>query len=368
MPFINDMLDGRRLQQAGQQGEASNTPVSTAPSRLGASRFVFDPAQVMQQLRRRILGQEPVLNAMESMLKVLKTDLADPQRPLFVALLVGPTGVGKTELVRVLAEALHGQADALCRIDMNTLAQDHYSAAITGAPPGYVGSKEGTSLIDSEKVQGSYSRPGVVLFDEIEKAGPQVLRALLNVLDSGHLRLSSGTRSIDFRNSLIFMTSNIGAREWLRDDVDGVVTSASIWRRLLGRIGRSPARMQRRVMRHVEQFFDPEFVNRIDQIHLFQRLHQQRLPGLIAIELDRLNRRLAVRHLRLCLGEDAQQFLLSRYDAHYGARSMRRAFRHWVETALADYLLAPGELPAKGSVIHACVDGDKLVVSAIQQA
>src|SRR5690606_32324507 len=125
------------------------------------------------------------------------------------SLLLGPTGVGKTEVVRLIAEAIHGQPDAFCRIDMNTLAQEHYAAALTGAPPGYVGSKEGTTLFDAEAIAGTFSRPGIVLFDELEKASTEVLRSLLNVLDSGRLTLSGGGRTLDFRNCLIFMTSNV---------------------------------------------------------------------------------------------------------------------------------------------------------------
>jgi ATP-dependent Clp protease ATP-binding subunit ClpA len=127
---------------------------------------------------------------------------------------MGPTGVGKTETVRILAEAILGSADQLCRIDMNTLSQAHYSSAITGAPPGYVGSKENHSLLQAEKIEGSYSRPGIVLFDEIEKASQEVLRSLLNIMDSGVLHLPSGTKEISFRNTMVFMTSNVGAKEF----------------------------------------------------------------------------------------------------------------------------------------------------------
>lgn len=212
MPFINDKLESQRLESQrtedhclenhnyesqsceNRRDNAANLPeksLTPAKKRLINSRFLFDPDSVIKKLRRRIVGQDHVLTDIFSTLKVLKADIADSQRPLYVGLFVGATGVGKTELVRVLAEAIHGQADAFCRIDMNTLAQDHYAAAITGAPPGYVGSKEGNSLIDVEKVQGSYSRPGIVLLDEIEKAGTEVIRALLNVIETGQLRLTS---------------------------------------------------------------------------------------------------------------------------------------------------------------------------------
>ena len=176
-------------------------------------RFTFEPAQVMALLRSRIVGQDAALAQMEGLLKVVKADIGERERPLSVNLFMGPTGVGKTEIVRLLAQALHGRADGFCRIDMHTLAQEHYAAALTGAPPGYVGSKEGISLFNSELIQGSYSRPGIVLFDELEKASQEVVRSLLGILENGQLTLAGGARTLDFRNSLIFMTSNIGAQQ-----------------------------------------------------------------------------------------------------------------------------------------------------------
>ena len=137
---------------------------------LGQPRFHFELQKVMQYLHDRIIGQEAALNEIEKMLHVVKADFSAPDRPLSVTLMLGPTGVGKTETVRLIAEAIYGRPDAFCRIDMNTLAQEHYAAAITGAPPGYVGSKEGHSLFDETAIAGSHTRPGIVLFDELEKA------------------------------------------------------------------------------------------------------------------------------------------------------------------------------------------------------
>ncbi|MGE8542323.1 MAG: AAA family ATPase, partial [Acinetobacter sp.] len=148
---------------------------------IGKPRFHFEPAAVMQALKQRIIGQDAALNEIEKMLHVVKADFSSPERPLSVTLMLGPTGVGKTETVRLIAEAIYGRADAFCRIDMNTLAQEHYAAAITGAPPGYVGSKEGHSLFDETAIAGSHTRPGIVLFDELEKASIEVLRGLMNV-------------------------------------------------------------------------------------------------------------------------------------------------------------------------------------------
>lgn len=175
-------------------------------------RFHFEPQTVMQLLRERIIGQDAALNEIEKMLHVVKADFSSPERPLSVTLMLGPTGVGKTETVRLIAEAIYGRSDAFCRIDMNTLAQEHYATALTGAPPGYVGSKEGHSLFDETAIAGSHTRPGIMLFDELEKASTEVIRGLMNVLDTGRLTLTAGTKTIDFRNCMIFMTSNVGAQ------------------------------------------------------------------------------------------------------------------------------------------------------------
>ena len=189
------------------------TSRSRCIDRFRASRFRFDPDQAIELLKTRIIGQADMHDSIADMLHVVKADFGSGDRPLAVFLFVGSTGVGKTETVRVLAEAILGSADQMCRIDMNTLAQEHYTAALTGAPPGYVGSKENHTLFDFEKIEGSYSKPGIVLFDEIEKSSKEVARALLNVLDSGRLELSAGTKRLNFNNCLIFMTSNEGARE-----------------------------------------------------------------------------------------------------------------------------------------------------------
>lgn len=257
----------------------------------------------MARLRDNIVGQGEALVAMESM------------------------------LVRLIAEAIHGNRDGLCRIDMNTLAQEHYAAALTGAPPGYVGSKEGHSLFDPDKVQGSFSKPGIVLFDEIEKASKEVIRTLLNVLDTGRLVFTSGTREIDFRNTLIFMTSNAGAldaeahRHRYRQG----------WRQWLGLTPGNEEVIRDTALR---RYFDPEFLNRIDQILTFNTLTDNWLDALLDIELAGLNRRLARQHAELTLSSGLREELCCGYDARYGAREMLRAFRQRLEPAVARALLA----------------------------
>ncbi|PXX89080.1 AAA family ATPase [Marinobacter vulgaris] len=324
MPFINERLEANR--ETIEQNRAASGPVR-------ASRFRFEPDVVMSRLREKIVGQDDALAAMESMLVRVKADIGEENRPLAVHMFLGPTGVGKTETVRLIAEAIHGSRDGLCRIDMNTLAQEHYAAALTGAPPGYVGSKEGHSLFDLEKVQGSFSKPGIVLFDEIEKASKEVVRTLLNVLDTGRLVFPSGNREIDFRNTLIFMTSNAGALE----------AEASHqkyqrgWRRWLGlTTGDGEAIRDIALRRH----FDPEFLNRIDQILTFNNLTENWLGALLDIELAGLNKRLARKHAELTLSPLLRTELCQGYDSRYGAREILRAFRQRLEPAVAKALLA----------------------------
>jgi ATP-dependent Clp protease ATP-binding subunit ClpA len=322
MPFANDLIEHNR-ERLAQQGAGGTLQ----------SRFIFQPTTVMALLRARIVGQEAVLEQVEAMLKVLKVDIGERERPLTVNLFMGPTGVGKSEIVRLLAEAIHGRADAFCRIDMHTLAQEHYAAALTGAPPGYVGSKEGTTLFDAEAIQGSFSRPGIVLFDELEKASKEVLRSLLGILEHGQLRLAAGTHTLDFRNSLIFMTSNIGAREVS----DYRARFQQGWRRWLGLRPHDEARiLQRALHRH----FEPEFLNRIDRILEFRHIEDEWLQALLEIELSKLNQRLAKQGRALRLDESAQALLCREYDVRFGARAIGRRVRTELEPAVADCLLA----------------------------
>jgi len=353
MPFVNDMLADTQ-----QSSDVSKTAVSGQAGGNRSSRFSFEPVEVMALLRSRIVGQDRALKAVESALKIVKADISDPRRPLYIALLLGPTGVGKTELVRALSEAIHGSSDRLCRIDMNTLSQEHYAAALTGAPPGYVGSKEGTTLLDAERIAGSFGTPGIVLFDEIEKASPEVCRALLNVFDNGRLVLTSGVRTIDFRNTLIFMTGNLGAREIQRYQA----SHQRGWRRLAPISGAARRRgLHRIVDRALEQAFDPEFVNRIDNVTRFDWIERDMLDALITIELSRLNERLARIGLRAELDKSSRDLLKNTgFDRRYGARAMGRAFRQHVELALAEALTGNADLtkrdPAEVAPIRGTLD------------
>ncbi|MDP2547570.1 AAA family ATPase [Oceanobacter sp. 4_MG-2023] len=346
MVFIND-----RLQSQQRQSHTSDATASERPALY--SRFAFEPAQLQQQLERHLVGQQQIIHSLCRQLDVLKAGLSDDRRPLLTALFLGDTGVGKTEMVRRIAEALHGDANHFCRIDMNTLSQSHYSAAITGAPPGYVGSKDNLTLLNEELIKGSNSRPGIVLFDEIEKASPDVVRSLMNILDNGELTLASGQKALNFRNTLVFMTSNLGSRAWQRHPLRPWLPPA--WQ------ARLKHRLQQRAL---DNHFDAEFLNRIHCIERFASLGSEQLPQVVTTLLNELNQRLKRHQLTLLL-DDACLFWLSRgdFDQHYGARAIQRLFQRQVVVPLASYLLT---LPscAHPRQLRALLRNDALTFSA----
>jgi len=343
MPFLNDMLEeterrrrdaeALRTETLSQEDVVSAHLASDGP----ASRFRFDVDVIRQHLEREIVGQPDAIAGVMDMLSIVRADIADPRRPLYTSLLLGPTGVGKTEMVRVLAKAMHGDSDALCRVDMNTLAQEHYAASITGAPPGYVGSKEGRTILDQEKIEGTTAKPGIVLFDELEKASPEVVLALLNVFDNGILTTASGERTYSFRNAIIFMTSNLGAEKLRREaEADG-----TFWRRTFP----TSRRNRRQRLQDIAQTallgrFPPEFVNRIDQIEVFNWIEVEDLHRLIALEVSKLNRRIAKYHCRVEVSNALRDHIAHKgFDRQFGARSLRRAVRRFVEVPFARFLL-----------------------------
>jgi ATP-dependent Clp protease ATP-binding subunit ClpA len=335
VPFINDQLNHNNDQLDRQRYEQQAAR---------ASRFKFNPEQVMSALHDRIVGQSHALNAMQDMLYTLKADFGDKHRPLSVMLFMGPTGVGKTETVRVLAESILGSADRLCRIDMNTLAQEHYSAALTGSPPGYVGSKEGQTLFDVEKIKGSFSEPGIVLFDEIEKADQSVVRSLMNILDTGKLTLTSGVSEIDFSNSLIFMTSNLGAQELSKT----LKNYSQGWRAMFKLRPPSQTDIFEQAL---NTHFDPEFINRIDQVLPFDWLDNKQLESLLDLELNKLNKRLRARKASVTADVNVRQYLCKAYDTRYGARDIARRIRIELEPKLAQAMLhQPEQLEFKVSM------------------
>ena len=256
--------------------------------------------------------------------------------------------------MRLIADAIYGRPDAFCRIDMNTLAQEHYAAALTGAPPGYVGSKEGHSLFDETAIAGSHTRPGIMLFDELEKASNEVIRGLMNVLDTGRLTLTAGTKTIDFRNCMIFMTSNVGAQA-AQQYLDKLSYLPEKMQALC--LKRVP--IQRIIEKVMQRKFDPEFLNRIDRSLHYQAVQHDALPRLVEIELDKLNKRLQHQQRSVHLSASAKAYFYQDHDIRYGARHLGRKMRTELEPILALYFL---NQPEQFSLHLDCVDGQLVVL------
>ncbi|MEO9779645.1 MAG: AAA family ATPase [Sedimentitalea sp.] len=359
MPFLTDRIDQTQREQRltsalgyENAGRTDRMPADTSFNPRLRSRFSFDPKQIENELRTSIIGQEEPIEKVMEILKVVRADIGDPRKPLASIMLCGPTGVGKTETVRTIARAMYGDADAFCRVDMNTLSQEHYAAAITGAPPGYVGSKEGTTILDQETIEGQRDLPGLVLFDELEKASNEVVLALMNVFDNGILTVASGGRTYSFRNSLIFMSSNLGATE-LMSLGDSKPALGTLWKNLRSKPATPRQDARDIVMKELLARFPPELVNRFDHIETFNPISKDQLPDLVDVELARLNNRLKKHELRLQISEDVRSFISTEgYDKRFGARDLRRAMRRLLEFPLADYLLSNqgGHAPSDGCV------------------
>ncbi|WP_201830767.1 ATP-dependent chaperone ClpB [Microvirga zambiensis] len=275
-----------------------------------------------QDLAKRVVGQAEAVTAVSTAVRRARAGLQDPNRPIGSFMFLGPTGVGKTELTKALASFLFDDETALIRIDMSEYMEKHSVARLIGAPPGYVGYEEGGALTEAVR-----RRPyQVVLFDEIEKAHPDVFNVLLQVLDDGRLTDGQG-RTVDFRNTLIIMTSNLGA-EYLVNQPEGQDTDA----------------VRDEVMGVVRSHFRPEFLNRVDEIILFHRLKRSEMGAIVDIQMRRLQKLLEDRKIVLQLDEGARNWLADKgYDPAYGARPLKRVIQKHVQDPLAELILA-GEI------------------------
>ncbi len=287
------------------------------------------------ELAKRVIGQQEAVRAVSTAVRRARAGLQDPNRPIGSFMFLGPTGVGKTELTKALAEYLFDDENALIRIDMSEYMEKHAVARLIGAPPGYVGYEEGGALTEAVR-----RRPyQVVLFDEIEKAHPDVFNVLLQVLDDGRLTDGQG-HTVDFRNTLIVMTSNLGS-EFLVSQPEGQDTDA----------------VRDQVMTVVRAAFRPEFLNRVDEIILFHRLKKTEMTSIVDIQMRRLQRLLDDRKISIALDNSGRDWLAERgWDPAYGARPLKRVIQKSVQDPLAEMILA-------GSI----KDGEKVTVSAGKQ-
>jgi len=284
-----------------------------------------------ERLAARVVGQEEAVAAVSNAVRRARSGLQDPNRPLGSFIFLGPTGVGKTELARALAEFLFDSEQAMIRLDMSEYMEKHTVSRLIGAPPGYVGYEEGGQLTEAVR-RRPYS---VVLFDEVEKAHPEVFNALLQILDDGRLTDGHG-RTVDFKNTIIIMTSNIGS-QYIAEVTD-------------------EEKMRDRVMEALKLHFKPEFLNRVDDILIFHRLSKEQLREIVILQIKRLAKLLEERQLHLELTDKARDFLADAgYDPVYGARPLRRAIQHFLQDKLAPMLLE-GKFKEGDKVL---VDADK---------
>jgi ATP-dependent Clp protease ATP-binding subunit ClpB len=290
-----------------------------------------------EALSKRVVGQDEAVRIVANAIRRSRAGLADPRRPNGSFLFLGPTGVGKTELCKALAEFLFDTEESMVRIDMSEFMEKHSVARLIGAPPGYVGYEEGGYLTEAVR-----RRPyAVILLDEVEKAHPDVFNVLLQVLDDGRLTDGQG-RTVDFRNTVIIMTSNLGS------DVIQKFAGESNY-----------AAMKSAVMEVVQENFRPEFINRIDDICVFHPLGTAQIRAIVDIQLAQLRRRLADRNLELTLdGSALDKLSEAGYDPVYGARPLKRAIQQQVENPLAQAILSGKFVP--GDRIRAKANGNGL--------
>jgi ATP-dependent Clp protease ATP-binding subunit ClpC len=296
-------------------------------------------------LHKRVIGQEDAVKAVSRAIRRGRVGLKDPKRPVGSFIFSGPTGVGKTELSKALAEALFGNESLMIRIDMSEYMEKHSVSRLVGSPPGYVGYDEGGQL--TEKVRRKpYS---VVLFDEIEKAHPDVFNMLLQILDDGRLTDSTG-RVVNFQNTVIIMTSNVGAREIVEPKRLG-----------FGSMEENAARdyedMKKNVMSELKKTFRPEFINRVDEIIVFHPLNRGEIKEIAALMLAETAKRMEQNHIKVSFSEEIEDFLADKgYDKTYGARPLKRTIQERIEDKLAEAIL-DGQVKEGDSVLIRFVDG-----------
>ncbi|NHO31787.1 ATP-dependent chaperone ClpB [Acetobacter fallax] len=357
IPDLEAKITRAQEEQSGNTGDLVSQAVTEQSIASVVSRWTGIPVDRMvegertkllrmeDELRKRVVGQEPALKAVAHAVRRARAGLQDPNRPIGSFLFLGPTGVGKTELTKALAEFLFDDEKALLRIDMSEFMEKHSVARLIGAPPGYVGYEEGGVLTEAVR-----RRPyQVILFDEVEKAHPDVFNILLQVLDDGRLTDGQG-RVVDFRNTLIVLTSNLGS-DVLANQPDGESTEM----------------VHAQVMKVVREHFRPEFLNRLDEIVLFSRLQKADMTHIVDIQIARLQSLLTDRNIVLKLDDLAHQWLANEgYDPVYGARPLKRVVQRSLQNPLAELLLE-GTIH-DGETVTISANGDGLLIDGKEAA
>ena len=304
------------------------------------------------ELHKRVIGQEAAVEVVSKAIRRSRAGLKDPKRPTGSFIFLGPSGVGKTELARTLAQFLFGDEDAMTRIDMSEYMEKHAVSRLVGSPPGYIGYDEGGQLTEAVR-RKPYC---VLLLDEIEKAHPDVFNILLQILEDGRLTDSQG-RTVDFRNAIVIMTSNIGAQEIAQNTPLGFAVSDD-------ETGISYDDMKGRIMGELKKVFRPEFLNRIDDVIVFHKLQKDQIKTIVELLLVRIRATLAERELQLELTEDAKDLLVEKgWDPAMGARPLRRAIQRYIEDPLADFVLRSELTPGGTVLVEVAPEGSEEEVS-----
>ncbi len=303
--------------------------------------------RVEDELHKRVIAQDKAISALARAIRRSRAGLKNPARPIGSFLFLGPTGVGKTEVARTLAQFLFGSEKSLIRFDMSEFMEKHSISKLIGSPPGYVGYEEGGQLTERVK-RSPYS---VVLLDEVEKAHPDVFNLLLQVFEDGQLTDGLGN-TVDFKNTIIIMTSNIGAKHLMKRESLGFQSSKEdvVFEK-----------MQEMVMGEVKRTFNPEFINRLDEVIVFSALTDNELMQIIELLVQQLNTNLVHKAITLSVQEEAKRWIMAKtlVDRSYGARPLRRALQRFIEDPLSEALIA-GQIPERPAFLEIYLDGDKL--------
>ncbi len=292
-----------------------------------------------EELHKRVIGQEVAITAVSKAIRRSRAGIKDPKRPSGSFIFLGPSGVGKTELARTLAEFLFGDEEALVRIDMSEYMEKHAVSRLVGSPPGYIGYDEGGQLTEAVR-RKPYS---VLLLDEIEKAHPDVFNILLQILEDGRLTDAQG-RTVDFRNAIVIMTSNIGASE--------IAKNTSIGFTVADETGMSYGDMKNRIMSDLKKVFRPEFLNRIDEVIVFHKLAKEEVKEIVDLMINRVRVQVAEHELQLELTDETKDLLVDKgWDPSMGARPLRRAIQRYIEDPLADEVLRHGPMVPGSTVL-----------------
>jgi ATP-dependent Clp protease ATP-binding subunit ClpC len=300
------------------------------------------------ELHKRVIGQHPAIEVISKAIRRSRAGLKDPKRPTGSFIFLGPSGVGKTELARTLAEFLFGDDEAMIRIDMSEYMEKHAVSRLVGSPPGYIGYDEGGQLTEAVR-RKPYS---VLLLDEIEKAHPDVFNILLQILEDGRLTDAQG-RTVDFRHAIVIMTSNIGAAEIARNTPLGFAVSDD-------ETGITYDDMKNRIMGELKKVFRPEFLNRIDDVIVFHKLQKEEIRQIVELLLVRIRESMAERELQLELTDPAKDLLVEKgWDPAMGARPLRRAIQRYIEDPLADFVLREQLMPGATVVVNPAPEGEE---------